>query len=523
MKKKPSFIPYNPDQITFLPPSLEDLIPPNHVVRIVNKAIDNIDLSSLTAKYKGGGRSSYNPIMMLKIIIYAYVEKIYSCRKIEKACRENIMFMWLSGGAKPDFITINRFRSERMKGVLLDIFTEIVALLAEERYIDLNNYFLDGTKIEANANKYSFVWGKSTKRYKENLRKKCIELFAEIEKANQDENAEYGEMNLEELGIGEEINAETIKAVSARINEKLKQQPKNRTLKKSKRLLEREYLPRMEKYEKQEEILAERRSYSKTDHDATFMRMKDDHMGNGQLKPGYNVQIGTENQFILNYSVHQNAGDTSCMQEHLERAKTVLGKLPNNICADAGYGSEENYEYLKLENVNNYVKYSTFHKEDTKKWKYDITKVQNFKYNEEADEYVCGYGRTLKFVHEKIKKSKNDYESTIRVYRSICCKGCPHKAQCIKSENPDANREISINRRLNELKLEAKKNLTSEKGIELRSKRPIEPESVFGNIKANFQMRRFLLRGLEKVDLEWGLFCIAHNMRKMATATVPNV
>lgn len=516
MKKKPSFIPYQQDQITMLPPSLEELIPEHHIVRVVNRAIDSINLSGLAAKYNGGGRSSYNPVMMLKVIIYAYVDKIYSCRKIEKACRENVMYMWLSGGSKPDFITINRFRGERMKGVLLDVFTEVVALLADEGYINLENYFLDGTKIEANANKYSWVWGKSTKRYKENLRSKCAELFKEIEKADADENDKYGDRNLEELGTGEEINSEAIRAAAEKINEKLKSEPKNRSLKKAKRLIEKDYLPRMEKYEKQEEILEERRSYSKTDKDATFMRMKEDHMKNGQLKPGYNVQIGTENQFILNYSIHQHPGDTSCMMEHLERAKAVLGKLPENICADAGYGSEENYEYLKEEKVNNYVKYNTFHKEESKQWKSDITKVQNFKYDEENDEYICGYGKRLVYVYDKKVKSDNRYKSTVRVYRGVDCIDCPHRNICVKSEKPGYNRQIYINRRLNELKSEAKDNLNSEIGLNLRSRRPIEAESVFGNIKANFDMRRFSLRGLEKVDIEWGLISIAHNIRKMA-------
>ena len=516
MKKKPSFIPYNQDQITFLPPSLEDLIPENHVVRVVNRAIDNINLSGLLAKYEGGGRSSYNPVMMLKITIYAYIDRVYSCRRIEKACRENVMYMWLAGGAMPDFITINRFRGERMKDALLDVFTEIVALLADEGYIKLENYFLDGTKIEANANKYSWVWGKSTKRYKENLRLKCAELFAEIEKENEDENAEYGERNLEELGSSDGFNSEAIKAAADKINEKLRAEPKNKQLKKAKRLVERDYLPRMEKYEKQEEILAERWSYSRTDKDATFMRMKEDHMKNGQLKPGYNVQIGTEDQFILNYSIHQHPGDTSCMIDHLERAKEVLGKLPENLCADAGYGSEENYEYLKGEKVHNYVKYNTFHKEDTKKWKSDITKVQNWSYDEKADEYICGYGRKLVFVYEKHDKSENGYKSAIRVYRGVDCLDCPHRDICVKSKKPGYNRQIYINRRLNALKAEAKVNLTSQKGLELRSKRPVDVESVFGNIKGNFETRRFLLRGLEKVDIEWGLICIAHNIRKMA-------
>lgn len=166
----------------------------------------------------------------------------------------------------------------------------------------------------------------------------------------------------------------------------------------------KDYLPRMKKYEKQEELLAERNSYSKTDTDATFMRMKEDAMKNGQLKPGYNVQIGTENQFVVGYSIHQSAGDTSCMKEHLEELKETLGgKLPTNIVADAGYGSEENYEYLEKEDLGYYVKYNTFHKEASKKWKNDPVRVQNWQYNEERDEYLCSFGRVLNYKYTRMQ------------------------------------------------------------------------------------------------------------------------
>ena len=169
-----------------IPMSIESLIPENHVVRVVNRAIDKMNLEPLSAKYPGGGRSSFHPVMMTKLLIYAYTDKVFSCRRIAKAVRENIMYMWICGGNQPDFMDVNRFRSERMKDIILDVFAEVVALLVQEKYIKLENYFLDGTKIEANANKYSWVWGKSTKRYKEALKEKCKTLFEEIEKINDE-------------------------------------------------------------------------------------------------------------------------------------------------------------------------------------------------------------------------------------------------------------------------------------------------------------------------------------------------
>lgn len=521
---KKVFKPYNQDQL-MMPMSIESLIPKDHVVRVVDRAIDKMSLEPLLQRYPGGGNSSYNPVMMLKLVVYAYTDKIFSCRRIAKCARENIMYMWLCGGNTPSFMAVNRFRSERMKGIILEVFAEVIDLLVKEKYIQLENYFLDGTKIEANANKYSWVWGKSTKRYKEALIEKCRALFTEIDQLNDSENDKYGDNDLEELGDGRPIDASAIEEAVKRIDDRLAQKPEDkkpdkevRKLRKAGRLLKKDYLPRMQKYEKQEEILEQRNSFSKTDHDATFMRMKEDHMKNGQLKPGYNVQIGTENQFIVGFTLHQRAGDTSCMKEHLEKVKEMLGgKLPPKVIGDAGYGSEENYEYLEGEKIEHYVKYNTFHKELSKKWQKDITKIQNFKYDQENDEYICGYGRRLVFIKEKNRKSDNGFLSEIRVYECESCSGCPHRDRCIKSEKPDANRCIHINRNLERLKEKARQNLCSEEGLKMRSLRPIEVESAFGDIKGNFGVRRFLLKGLDKVAIEWGLHCIAHNMRKMAT------
>jgi len=515
MKKRASFKPYEQHQLSMLPIDLDTLIPENHMVRVVDRAIESMDIKPLLDRYPGGGTSAYHPLMLLKVIVYAYADKIYSSRKIAKATRENINFMWLTGNVQLDFMTINRFRSERLAGIMDEIFTEVVNLLLREKYIKYENYFLDGTKIEANAGKYSWVWGKSTARYKENLKKKVGDHLALIDIIEQEESEEYGTSDLPELGNGKSINSESIREAAAKIDERLTENPNDKELKRAKKAIEKDYLPRMEKYEKQEEILENRRSYSKTDTDATFMRMKEDHMKNGQLKPGYNVQIGTENQFVTGYSIHRRPGDTSCMKPHLESLKGQRGKLPNSITTDAGYGSEENYEYLEKEKVEHFVKYNTFHKEKTKKWQKDATRVQNWYYVAERDEYICGYGRYLGFLYEKKQKSDNGYESLIRVYECEDCSDCPHREKCVKGSKPDANRRIYVNPRLNELKEIAKSNLDSEKGLEMRSKRPVEVESAFGDIKGNFGVRRFMLRGLEKVKIEWGLYSIAHNMRKM--------
>lgn len=297
------YIQYNMDQL-YLPMSLEEDIPKNHLVRLINDAVNRISDKFFAAAFPGGGRDSYHPKMLTKIIIYAYTQRIYSSRQIAKAVREQITFMWLAARQRPDFRTINRFRSERMKDELEQIFTSVLELLVETGYVKLDHYFVDGTKIEANANKYTFVWGKAVVKYKARLQEKVQTLFAAIEEAERQENAEQANQDLLELGESSSITNEKLEKAVQQLEDKLQNNPKDKPLKKAVRLVRKDLLPRLQKYEQQQEILGDRNSFSKTDPDATFMRMKEDHMLNGQLKPGYNVQIGTENQFIIGYSLH---------------------------------------------------------------------------------------------------------------------------------------------------------------------------------------------------------------------------
>lgn len=513
---KVTFKPYDMNQLK-LPIELEICIPDNHLVKIVNSAIEKMNIDPLIAKYKGGGTSAYHPKMMLKVLVYAYSQKVYSSRKIAKELRENIHFLWISGKSRPDFRTINLFRSSIMKNVVDEVFASVVELLIQEGLVKLENYFLDGTKIEANANKYSFVWKKSTEKNKIKLQGKIKHLISEIDRINEEENQEYGDKDLEELGEDNPVDSSKIDELVRKLDEKLANKPKkeSKTERKILKELKKDCLPRLQKYEEQEEIFEDRNSYSKTDKDATFMRMKEDHMKNGQLKPGYNIQTGTENQFVVNYSVHQKANDTNTLKQHLEKFKKIHKKLPQKVIADAGYGGEENYENLKSKEIDGYVKYNNFHFEQKARFKKQIFRVENFGYDEKKDEYICPNDKRLRYQKTIKAQSKNGYESTIKVYECLDCKSCAMKSECTKAKG---NREIQINERLNELKSEMREKLKSEIGVELRKKRCCEIEAVFGQIKWNGGFKRFLLRGIEKVNTEWGIICMAHNMKKLALA-----
>lgn len=497
-----------------LPPSLEELIPAGHMVRVVNEIIEQINPEPLIRQYKGGGTSAYNPIMMLKVIIYAYTQRIFSSRQIAKALRENINFMWLSGMNRPDFRTINRFRGKIMKAVIDEVFYEVIEQLIDQGYIDLEKYFVDGTKIEANANRYSYVWRKSTEKYKAQLQEKVRTLLDEIDELEAEEEAQYGDKDLEEVGEGKEIDSEELKEVAEKINQRLKNDPKNKTLKKAKRTLEKDFIPRQEKYEKQEKTFKGRNSYSKIDEDATFIRMKEDHLGTGQPKPGYNIQMGTQNQFVIGYSVHQRPGDPGCLKPHLEKMKSWLGEYPETLIADAGYGSEENYAYLREHQIIPYVKYNTFHYEQKRKVSIKRRyRPENFTYLADEDQYECPEGKRLVYRETKERVTDNGYRSYRRVYEGTMCESCSVKSECTKAK---MRRTLYISPKLIQMKEEVREHLNSPRGKAMRSARPIEVEAVFGRLKHNWSFRRFMMRGLEKVKTEWGILCIAHNIAKVA-------
>jgi transposase len=508
------FRPYVMGQPSLLPADLGELIPEDHVVRTIDEAIEQIDLSILYAQYKGGGTSSYHPKMMLKVLVYGYVEKLYSSRGIAKALRENVYFMWLSGQSRPDFRTINSFRGVVMKDIIGEVFGMVLELLIEQGHVKLEDYFVDGSKLAANARQHSAVWAKNTKRYKEGVQEKIRALLDEIEEVNRAEQEAYGDKDLPEMGEEAKIDSQRLKEKIDELNERLGQGSEDKDMKKAVRKMEKDCLPQLEKYEEQEEKLAGRNSYSKTDKEATFMRMKEDQRNpNAWPKPAYNVQLGTENQFIVGFSVHQQANDGACLKPHLAEVETQLGRLPENWVGDGSYGTEENLAYAEEKQGNAYLKYSTFYREGKAKFRDDPFRAENFPYDPQSDSFTCPNGRCLPFDYAFTRKTANDYSVQTHRYTCLDCSECPLKIQCTRGES---NRQINVSWNNWRLKEQARQLLTSEKGIKLRSRRGWEVEGVFGHLKYNRNFRRFMLRGLQKVRTELGLLSLAHNFIKLA-------
>lgn len=507
--QKPVFKPYYQDQLMAIPPTLDELVAKGHPVRIVNDIVNRINIQGLLDAYKIKGTSSYHPQMLLKVLVYGYVSNVYSSRKLEIACKENINFMWLSGMSYPDHNTINRFRGVRLKEALRSVFEEVVKLLASEGLLSIEEVYTDGTKIEANANKYTFVWKKAIQTNKEKMKKALSEIWQYAQSIAKAED------NLPEPPDLTDIDTEKVQATVDKLNAVLADRPDlDKKVKAKLRYVSKEYPSKIAEYECKEAILGNRNSFSKTDTDATFMRMKEDHMQNGQLKPGYNVQISTSNQFIVNYTIHPNPTDTTTLKAHLEQHEASFGKTLKNITADAGYGSEENYELLKSKDIEAYVKYGMFDKQqhDNYNSKQPFSSDKLY-YNVEKDCYICPMGQQMNYIGDGKRKTSTGFEQTSKRYQAKNCSNCPLNGSCHKSQG---NRIIEINGNLKRYKEVAFELLNSENGIEKRKQRCHDVEPVFGNIKQNHGFRRFMLRGKEKVAIEWGLLAIAQNIRKKA-------
>ena len=492
-------------QQSLFPIDLNTLIPENHSSRLIDSVVEKLEIPAIISQYKGGGTSSYPPKMLIKILFYGYLNNTYSCRKIAKAIKENIHFMWLSGGLQPDFRTINDFRSQKLKGNIEQLFSQLVLMMVDLDLISLEKQFIDGTKIEANAHKYSFVWRKSVEKHKAKLEDKIHTVLQEIGQAIESDL--IATPNQEHVNIDSKKLEEKIKE----INKNTKTAHLSKKDKKSVQKLEKEQLPKLKEYEKHIENFGERNSYSKKDIDATFMRMKEDHMRNGQLKAAYNVQISTENQIITHFSVHQKSTDYTTLESHLEGFKNAYQKNSQQVIADAGYGSEQNYQMLDKQGVDFFIPYNMYRIEQTRKYQKNLFHAQNLFYNKELDFLVCPMGQRMEKIYTKQSKTTTGFLQEHSVYQAQNCQGCPMRGQCF---NAKGNRRIEINHNLQRLKAKARENLESEIGKAIYSRRCVEPEPVFGNIKQNKHFKRFTLRKLTKINIEFGLIAIAHNFAK---------
>jgi hypothetical protein len=322
----------------------------------------------------------------------------------------------------------------------------------------------------------------------------------------------YENKDLPELGEQSDISSKHVEELAEHISNRLEEKRSTISKLRAARLqnkvnkLKKEK-ENLEKYEEQQSILGTRNSYSKTDHDATMMRMK----GTDELRPGYNVQVSSENQFVVNYTVGQNAADSACFTDHLTKI-TDRGDefIPENYIGDSGYGCQENYEKLEDNGIGNYLKYPSFYHEQQAVKSNPFSK-DNFEYDPSGDFYICPNNKKLEYVKTIQDKTMTGFMQTFRIYETVCCQGCKFKEKCAKGKS---NRRIQINPELERHKETARKNLTSEKGLGLRQRRAPEIESFFGDLKHNQKYKRIRLRGLKKANIEIGWLAISYNLRK---------
>ena len=477
----------------------EKAIPANDSVRLLDEIVEEMDLSPLHRAYKRTGRRpATNPATMLKILLYANMEHIYSSRKIQSACQRDINFIWLLDGAPaPSHNEIARFRSIRLAECGEELFYQLVRKLGELGEITFEHLFVDGTKIEANANKYSFVWKKSTTKYEERV-------LARLEKYTAELCSTYG------------ILAPTAEEVLAALESKFSgPYVHGRGHRKSQlqRDIEelQELLSRKAKYADYQRKFKNRNSFSKTDVDATFMHMKEDHMRNAQLKPGYNLQLGVEGEYITGISISGERSDQLCLIPLLEKMEQHAIPQYVDITADAGYESEENYTYFEKKATQCYIKPQNYEKSKTKKYKNNMALRENMAYDSEKDEYTCQNGKKLKAIYTGKRKSRTGFESEITYYECENCEGCPHKKQCTRAKG---NRKMQVSKKFIEQREQSRKRITSEQGILLRMNRSIQSEGAFGVVKEDYGFRRYLLRGNRKVLAETILVAMAYNLNK---------
>ena len=418
--------------------------------------------------------------------------------------------MWLLAGQKaPDHSTIARFRTGFLADACETLFYQMVRRLEDAGELSKETVFIDGTKLEACANKYTFVWKKSVGKWEE-------KMFQKIQASIQLLNREY----LQDFSAVPETRTQDLQKIVLFLEERCRTdntvfvhgrgKRKNRT----QRYLElfRRFLERQTIYNWHTASFQGRNNYCKTDPDAAFMHMKDDHMRNAQLKPGYNVQIAVDSEYIVATDIFQDRNDVWTLVPFLKTMKENLGFRYPSVTADSGYESEEAYTYLRSVNLKAYIKPQTYEKWKKRSFKRDISKRENMGYNEKADTYTCHAGKTLFPIFIKKQKSKSGYESEVTVYECEDCTGCLHKGKCTRAKG---DKRLYISKSFLEKRQESYENILSEKGILYRMNRSIQVEGAFGVLKNDYEFQRFLLRGKTKVKLEILLLCMGYNLNKL--------
>ena len=496
-----------------MPLDLGIKIPEDDSLRALMRIAERMNWSKLSKAYERECSPwEATAKQMFLLVNLGFMNGLYSTRKIEAACRCDIRFMWLLAGKQvPDHTRIARFIQRMKDGILEDLFYQLVRMLKEDGEIAYEHLFVDGTKIEANANRYTFVWRKRVERGMEKLSEKRSDLILAL-------RTEYA-MELGEREKPEEILERLRELAKERGIEFVHGKGKRKSaLQKQIEQLEA-YEAKATEYREHIQRLGKRNSYSKTDHSATFMQMKDDHMGNGQLKPGYNIQLGVEAEYIVGVDVSSDLNDTHALLPLLERMEKKGGIKHQDVTTDAGYESEETYVEVKKRGQTTYIKPLNYERSKKRSFRKNAYLRENMPYDAERDCFTCPAGKELTFQGTRTRKSKSGYEQEISIYRADSCVDCPHKDKCTKAREA---RKIEISWTFEQARTESRERITGELGTQLRVNRSIQSEGAFGVLKEDRHFRRLMRRGMDRVFTEILLYAFAYDVQKLHAKTQQN-
>lgn len=497
---------------------MEIMIPADDPVRLLSAFVEGMDLSELYNTYDRIRKNQATPRQMLKIMIYAAMNRLFSSREIETACHRDINFMYLlEGMPTPDHATIARFVSLHLSACSKDILSEVTTQLFNLGEISGKTIFIDGTKIESRANKYTFIWKKSVTKHQARLFEKIISFIEECEALYGFKVVYNGKATLHTMkrlrkklyAIKEEENITFVYGIGHRKSQ----------LQKSIEMLEY-YISKLKEYTKHLHICGARNSYSKTDPDATFMRLKEDAMLNGQLKPAYNLQHGVDSQYITWLDLSAHPTDVLTLVPFVKDMEAHLSFKYKEVVADAGYESEEAYVFLEQNGQESYLKPQNYEISKSRKYRQDISRRENMEYDSEADEYICSSGRKLKPIYDRHSRNRNGYVSTVTIYECESCHGCPHKEKCIHGNNcktpmEERNKRLNVSKVMKQKREETLARITTEYGTKLRMNRSIQAEGSFAVIKEDMNFRRYLYFGKENVLAQNVILAIAYNINKL--------
>ena len=501
-----------------LPLNLEISIPSDDPVRLLSAFVEEMDLSELFKTYDRIRKNQASPRQMLKVVLYAAMNRIYSSRDIESSCKRDINFMYLlEGMPAPDHATIARFISLHFSSCSKDLLAQMTELLYTLGEISGKTIFIDGTKIESAANKYTFVWKKAVTKNQARLYAKLADFVSECEELYGIRTVCHDQISIRALKrlrkqlycIREEEGIVFVHGIGKR----------KTPLQRSMDQLD-EYLNKLKEYTQKLHICGDRNSYSKTDPDATFMRMKEDAMLNGQLKPAYNIQHGVDSEYITWVDISSRPTDTMTLIPFLKDMENHLSFKYTEIVADAGYESEENYLFIEENGQISYIKPQNYEISKTRKYKKDISRRENMAYDPEKDRYICKNGKELTVTNERRSKTASGYISIKTYYSCKDCSGCPYKTECIKGNNcntpmEERNKVLTVAKKMNEKRAEDLERITGEYGTQLRMNRSIQAEGSFADVKEDMNFRRYLYRGKANALAESILLAMGRNINKL--------